>query len=59
MKGKKQINSGALRSLGTDPELCALSVSVMQEVFAVAAALRWDWRAEINVDKPYPDNAIS
>jgi 2-dehydropantoate 2-reductase len=39
-----------LGSLGSDPGLCALSVSLMQEVLAVAAALGWDLRAKINVD---------
>ena len=39
-----------LGSLGSNPELCALSINLMQEVLAVAAALGWDLRAEINVN---------
>jgi 2-dehydropantoate 2-reductase len=39
-----------LGGLGADPELRALSISVMHEVLAVAAALGWDLRAETNVE---------
>jgi 2-dehydropantoate 2-reductase len=36
--------------LGSDPDLCNLAASVIREVIAVAAALGWDLRAEIDVD---------
>jgi 2-dehydropantoate 2-reductase len=39
-----------LGGLGADPELCALSISVMRETLAVAAALGWDLRAEVDVE---------
>ena len=39
-----------LGSLASDPELFTLSVDVMQEVLAVAAALGWDLRAEVDVE---------
>jgi len=36
--------------LGSDPDLCEISAKVIREVLAVAAALGWDLRAEIDVD---------
>ena len=38
-----------LGGLGADPELRALSISVMQETLAVGAALGWDLREELDV----------
>ncbi len=38
-----------LGSIGSDPELCKLATTVTHEVLAVAAALGWDLRAEIDV----------
>jgi 2-dehydropantoate 2-reductase len=40
-----------LGQLGADPELRQLMVGVMRETLAVAAALGWDLRAEIDVEK--------
>ena len=40
-----------LGQLGADPELRHLMVGVMRETLAVAAALGWDLRAEIDVEK--------
>ena len=40
-----------LPQLGAEPELRELMVGVMRETLAVAAALGWDLRAEIDVDK--------
>jgi len=39
-----------LGGLGADPELCVLSIRVMRETLAVAAALGWDLRAEVDVE---------
>lgn len=39
-----------LGGLGTDPELCALSISLMRETLAIAAALGWDLRAQVDVE---------
>jgi 2-dehydropantoate 2-reductase len=39
-----------LGGLGADPELRALSISVMHETLAIAAALGWDLRAEMDVE---------
>lgn len=35
---------------GTDPGLCALAITVMREVIAVAAALGWDMRADLDLE---------
>lgn len=40
-----------LATLGTDPGLCALSIQVMNEVLSVAAALGWDLRSQVDVEK--------
>lgn len=40
-----------LHRLGTDPGLHALSVDVMKEALNVAAALGWDFRAEVDAEK--------
>ena len=40
-----------LGELGTDPGLCELSIKVMREALAVAAAQGWDLTAEMDVEK--------
>jgi 2-dehydropantoate 2-reductase len=40
-----------LGGLGTDPGLCELSVKIMKEAIAVAAAQGWDLSAEMDVEK--------
>ena len=40
-----------LGGLGADPGLCELSIKVMREALAVAAAQGWDLRAEMDVEK--------
>ena len=40
-----------LGGLGADPDLCALSISVMREALAVAAAQGWDLRPEMDLEK--------
>lgn len=39
-----------LGGLGTDPDLCTLSIDIMREALAVAAALGWDLHAEMDVE---------
>jgi len=39
-----------LGGLGNDPALCALSIDIMREALAVAAALGWDLRADTDVE---------
>ena len=41
----------ALGRLGADPELSQLMVRLMREILAVAAALGWDLRTEIDTDQ--------
>ena len=40
-----------LGGLGADPGLCELSIKVMREAIAVAAAQGWDLSAEMDVEK--------
>jgi 2-dehydropantoate 2-reductase len=40
-----------LGGLGTDPGLCELSIKIMREAIAVAAAQGWDLSAEMDVEK--------
>jgi 2-dehydropantoate 2-reductase len=40
-----------LGGLGADPGLCELSIKIMREAIAVAAAQGWDLSAEMDVDK--------
>lgn len=39
-----------LKGLGTDPDLCELSIKVMRETLEVAAKLGWDLRPEVDVE---------